>query len=273
MPSRISFLFQFTTDPPAGYGARRHTAGWSESLWYPDADPPAGRLDFLAGDRARILPSAAAIIGQRIQVYTLEGNRLKPGGASTLKVNYPGNQLWTCDIPQMALEVALKASGAPNSSRILIRGIPDDQVLGGEYTGTATYKGQVTTYLNRMQNLNFQFLGRNLSNISVRVISIAANLLVTDVPCGAIPGDYVRLLRVYDINGRPISGSFRVQSGSGVNLTLLGLPAGLAVEQSGACRKDEFALRSIASHEIGRIRVKKVGRPFEGYRGRRSTMA
>lgn len=275
MPYRATMIMQVTTNPDQAQDASQHSGGWSESWWInqlpiPDA---AGPFRALMIARANCLPSAAAIVGYRIAQYTLTGNKILPGGASSGRIRFPGSG-FIQDIPQMALELGC-SSAFGNSSRPSIKGLPDSQVRNGEYQPTAVYRGYIQQLLDRIVNDGWCILGRDLTLDTARVISINNGIMKLSAPIGAIAAtDYVRLNRVHDIYGRPVTGSFYVDAIAAGNLyTLSGMDTAVIVNNSGSARVDKVLLRDITGAVPARVVTRKVGAPFERYRGKSSKRA
>jgi len=269
---RLTNIFMATTAPTNLATARAHTAGWSESFW-----TSLNQAGFNAPwtvqqqRRAVMLPPTAAIVGYRIQEYTISGNKLLPGGTSAGRQNLPGSGTLTIDLPQVALQANCASRLTPNSSRLVLRGMPDSIMVGGEYQPTATFQAAFTNFANSMSGLNFGFIGRDLAQASVRVLSIAGNVITVDaIPAtGLVVGDFVRLNRVYGELGNPVKGSFRVTAIAGQTVTVAGLVA-TVTKPSGTIRRDQLTYLNYGQILPIRAVVKKVGRPFEQYRGRRS---
>lgn len=272
MPTRISYLFALTTAPDDRETASPHSAGWSESWWRAGvAAAAAPEIAALAQSRAALLSSQASIIGFRLAVYTLAGNKIVPVGTKTGKFQYPGPALYNTDLPQVALEMSGKTGGGPNTSRFTMRGVPDPVMIKGEYQPIPAWKGLVTRFTNRLVADGWNFLGRDLAQPVAQVLTIANGVMTTDGGLGVAQGDYIRLLRVFDVNKQSIQGSFRVTVvGAGNAYTLAGMDAGVSVLNSGAARKDVVAVFPFSEVSPARAVVRKVGRPFESYRGRRS---
>ena len=272
MPSRVSFLFALTTDPDDRGSASPHSAGWSESWWrtgITTSSEPAIRE--LGQARARMLPLEASIIGFRIGVYTLSGNKIIPSGSSTGKLSFAGVSGAFTDLPQVALEMSGKTGGGANVSRFTLRGIPDSIMLKGEYQPNVNFKGTLTRFTNKLISGNWNFLGRDLGQPVAQVLSIAAGVMTTDGGLGVAVGDFVRLLRVFDGYGESVQGAYRVTVvGAGNTYTLAGFDPAIVVLNSGSARKDVVALFPFSEVEPSRATIRKVGRPFESYRGRRS---
>jgi len=272
MPIKVSMIFQYASSPQNPAVASVHTGGWSETLWsiLAAGTPLRNRITNWAQRRSLLLGSTVSIIGYRLQEYTLNGNRLIPGGTSAAALRYPGFPGSTTDIPQMSIEVKSSATDKANSRKANLRGVIDGCVTGGEWNPNPAYDLAMTAYLSLLQNGQWYFPGRDLSQPTMRVVTVEANVLRVDLNLGVVVGDYVRFLRVRDVDGLPVSGSYRVSAVAGNALTLDGLKAGLVVPPNGTVRKDVVAMCQIASAEVTRVNVRKIGRPTEGYRGRRS---
>jgi len=282
MPTRLSFIFQLTTQPADKTKATNHTAGWSESFWdlagLPSNDPSISQL---ATARALLLPTQAAIIGYRLANYTISGNKLIPTGTSTSKRLWPGNAFLACDLPQIALEVSSKGPDGPNSSRSVLRGIPDVVMSFGEYQPDVTFDFNFKAWATIVATKNWYFLGRDLTVPAAPVSNIVPQAIVPPAPAtwiinypgphGVVVGDYVRLNRCKDDAGNNIVGPFLVQSLTVGGIVVTGLPAGTVLTSpSGTIRKDVIRLFLIRTTDFSRAVVRKVGRPSAGYRGRQS---
>lgn len=270
--TRLTAIFQLTTAPPDLTFSQPHTAGWTESF-YTTLNPSGYNTpwNLTLNRRARLLPNQASILGFRTQQFTLTGNKLIPGGATSGKYLYPGNPVLTTDLPQVALELSFTGAGVPNTSRPVLRGIPDIIMQGGEYTPFPAFSAALTQYIASLVGTNFGFVGRDLSQQAIKVQSIVGNVLTTQ---GPIPGwavnDYIRLFRVTNLVKVPVKGSFTSTVGAGANQYVLHGYTGGDCGASGTVRRDLIAYFNYGAGTFGRALVKKVGRPSQGYRGRRS---
>lgn len=269
---RYTNIMQLTTVPLQPTYATSHIGGWSESFWSSDA-PAAIDARWLEQQRKRagLLPATATIVGYRTQEYLIAGNVLVPGGATSGRQLMPGRNALGTDIPQMALMLQQRAAGAPNTARMTLRGIPDLAVGGGEYNPTGNFTAALSLYKKSMVGQNMGFVGRDLSQALVRVNAIdGAIITVSAIPAtGLVVGDFVRLNRVHGNDGKPIKGAFRVVQIAGLQLTVQNLTGALS-KPSGSLRRDALQYFPMQSLTEIRVVVKKVGRPFEQYRGRRS---
>jgi len=266
---RYDMLLQLTTSPTQAGKAIAHSGGWSESHWRADLLPPSNvNIQRLLNARAACLPRQAAMIGLRIGTFTLAGNKVLPGPTSITRFLKPGGA-FDCDVPQMGLELSGSTGGA-NSSRFTMRGIPDAQVVNGEYAPSVAFKNRVQEYMNSLSGNNWAMLGRVLSNPTYRIVGITGLGVATFTAAPAVAvGDYMRLLRTKDEDQFPVEGAFYVSAVVGNTVTYANFPA-VVVRDSGNARKDEVAIYSFLDVNTSRVVVRKVGRPFEQYRGRRS---
>jgi hypothetical protein len=163
------------------------------------------------------------------------------------------------------------ATGQPNSSRFTLRGIPDSQMTRGEYQPDSGYKSLVTQFCNQLSNNAWAFLGRDLSKPSQKVMSIAGNVVTLQGAIGAVAmTDYMRFRRVYDDLGKPVTGSFLIQTIVGNAYTLAGFDGATLTAPSGTARVDAIRLCDFGTVAPSRAVVRKIGRPFASYRGRQS---
>ena len=270
--SRLTLLFQATTSPSDRETASPHIAGWSESWW--SSIPLLSASPFirtLAQARAALLPSGSAVIGFRIGNYEHAGNKSTPIGSATGKFLYPGLTTYNNDLPQIALEMSGTSTVSANTSRFSLRGMPDFVMVGGEYQPEPAFKGNVTRFRNLLVSDQWSFLGRDISQPAIALVSLGGGLATLAGATGAAEGDFVRFNRVFMPDGTPIKGAFRISHiGAGNVLTLIGLPAGATAANSGTVRWDKIRLCAFKEVTVSRAVVRKVGRPFEQYRGRQS---
>lgn len=276
MPLKTTLLFTVTTDPSDRASASPHTGGWSESFYYPAAkfNDPSFFAQW-AITRAQLLAGECAVIGYRQQLVTISKNRLLPGGSAAGALNVPG--IWGSDLnaPQDSLMVNFSPTGQPQNVRHRLPGLPDSQVASGEYQPSPTFKGNLTKYVNYVINTQFATICRDLTQPDCRVKSLSAGVLTTLSATGAGAGDYIRLRRVKDDNGNPIEGTFLVtavvnNADTTVSYTLFDPPSQSVTKPNGTCRHDLLVLAALAAGIPNRLVVRKVGRPFVQYRGRRS---
>lgn len=273
--TRITMLFQLTTNPADRSNANQHIGGWSESVWTNLTPTQAIQqlIPNLLRTRAALLPLQASIVGYRVSQVNVQGNRLLAGASQSTNITYPGVVTNSTDVPQMALQLRGVSGGVPNRNNFWLRGIPDDMVTNGEYQPTRAFATAVTAYRNLLANTgSYGFLARDLTQPTSRVISIdvTGKLTCDGTIVGVAAGDFIRFRRTFDQNRKPVTGSYFVIAVPTPNTyTLQGITQ-IVVKPSGTVRKDVLNFLLFNGVSFNRIGVKKVGRPFEGYRGRRS---
>jgi len=271
MPTKVTWLFHFATDPAQTRRYDTRTAGWSESFWsynpVPSSDPSIREF---AAHRATLLPESARVSGFRISDYDFHGNKLTPKGSRTGLINAPG-QSARCDVPQMALNISWTTHEGPGTSRTALRGIPDSFVLGGEYAPNATFTESLNRFCNLVRIDGWRFLGRDLTLPAFEILQIAGNVVTLSGNVSARANlDYVRFLHCRDSSGNPIQGSYLVTAVAGNSVTLGGYTGPQLTRPSGKMRLDRLSVFDISGFSIGTVAVRKVGRPFVSYRGRQS---
>ena len=181
-----------------------------------------------------------------------------------------GNSYYDCDVPQMALMFSAAGTGVANRTRFAAKGIPDNQVENGELNMTSAFNQQVLGYMSELQGGNWGWVGKNLAVQTQRVLGLNAGVLRTTGLLGAVVGSYLTLLNVTSVNGSPISGSYRVNAidPAGPFYTLDGLAA-FSANAGGTVRLDEAIFIDYAQIRYAKVVVRKVGKPFGGYVGRR----
>jgi hypothetical protein len=270
MSWRAAFVIDFASAPTNLQDAAVHKGGWSESMWWDYNNAPTVTGPAWAQKRATLLPRTCRIVGMRLQQFTLVDGQFVAGATSALGIGVSGNSYWDPDLPQVSLSLKASSAGAGNVRRFNLRGVPDAQMSGGEYQPATTYKTLMTQFLDLMTSQGWSFPGKNLANASLPIIGIDAGVLKVLNAAGLQAGNWLRFLKVRDITGKLISGRWQILSIAGNSITLAGFDPTIAVGHVGKVRKEEYSLKVITDIQIGRAAVKKIGRPSEGYRGRRS---
>lgn len=271
MALKITYLFDYRSDPTNRDKAQSHNGGWSESIWQTADAPNKQAITALAQARALLLPGTARIIGYRAQVFTNAGSHLVAGGSSTALLGYVGPPAVDPDIPQSALSLTATSAGNPNTRRFTIRAIADSQIVGGEWQPNQVYESFLTRYRNALINGEWVFPARDFTSPVHDIESIAAGILkLVGAPAGYAVGDRVLLKKCRDVNGNAVVGTFKVLAVAGANITLGGFDVETEVLATGQATKVVIAFRDIDDVQVGRAVVRKIGRPFEQYRGRAS---
>lgn len=270
MPWKVSFLVDYLSEPTDLAAATGHKGGWSETYWWIGSEAPNVALTDWSAARAPLLPKGCRIIGARVQSYTLVGGHLVAGGTNATQIQRAGNAAFDQDLPQVSLGLVGRSGSSPNTRRFTLRGIPDAMMKFGEYQPEPGYKGWMTRFLNMVASGGWGFPGRDLTKPSIKIVSLGNSVLKVEDGASFAVGDYVRLLKVKDINGKPVTGAYRISVKADASLTLENIDPNITCKNVGRARNDATAFFQIADVQIGRAMVRKVGRPFEQYRGRRS---
>lgn len=273
MKLKCTALFQHVTNTGAEGGVLTTPApitrvgGWSES-WYLDAETvsPDDRFRRVNLARAALLPIGCSIIGQRYQM-------VEPVGSSqTGSFVYPGTAGTLADVPQMALFCRVHAVNAINIRPAVLRGIPDARAVRGEYNPSDAYTKAISLYFGELATWGFKFRGRDLSAPQLPLIHILADGSVqTEVAHTYVVGDMVQVLRAVGADGRKRGGRFQVTAV--LNSFHFSINWNQLFDSTGGrVRKDlGYSYYDIVTPvDIRGVTVKRVGRPFFQYRGRRS---
>lgn len=288
MPVKLTLLISVTTDPTNRAAAAAHSGGWSESFyWQQNTFLQQGDFQLWANARATLLAAECSVTGYRQQNFTIQGNRLLPGGGATGVVLAPGTMGANVGPPQSSLMVSFTITGQPQSVRHKLAGLPESMISNGEYQPTPAFAANVTKYISfvtgNTQNSPFKAAGitRDLTQPSCQVSSIVPGadntaVITTLSPTGTAVGGFIRLHRVKDTAGDPVIGVWPVTvvtpgAGTMVAYTVTGyLTAQAVTKPNGLARNDLLVVNSLAGGTPNRLVVRKIGRPFVQYRGRRS---
>lgn len=265
---KCTMLFSLATNT-SGQSLGRRIGGWSESVYDNTDNINTTQRTFalLCQARAGMLPVGAAVIGQRYQIVN------PVGGTTTTKRVFPGT-IAPADVPQMAAQFSCPGVGVPNVRLFTLRGMPDANVVEGEFKPTPEYLAAFNLFKNRLRN--WYFRGRALTNLEVPIVSISsAGVFVLGA---ALTFDELNKIRIFKAKetsfDTTISGLFTVLTKtSSTGGTFANWTHGNRVD--GTCRVDGVIYPQIQALQASDITVtvRKVGRPFNQYRGRASARA
>jgi hypothetical protein len=254
----------------------RRIGGWSESFYAGGAnfDAAIGLLFGTRGApvglceaRAGLLPRSAQIVGQRIQ-------QVNPVGRSqSLNRIFNGGSGMDCDVPQMALLTRIPSAVDNHIRPYIIRGIPDQLVVDGEYRPTDDFKRAVTLLMQVLSSFALRsVVPADLPN-TIESISPAGLVTFSVVRPPLVAGYSIEIKGVQLVGGVIGGGTFTIESVSTTNplqLSIRGWTQGAGVGGAANGTGIIYPVLDGANATIGRIIVRKVGRPFVGYRGRAS---
>jgi hypothetical protein len=288
MAIKVVMLIQLTTDTPVssgnapaaapsiGYAPRVHLAGWSESLWW-DSNDVTSLIRALKTGYGRLPPlgpSRAALLGNSAQVI---GARLYAGGAGkgqSIAFSFPGNASSNVNQPQSAILVVAAPTASAVSRRFTLRGVPGSQESAGEFNPSVAYAKAVSDYFQALGN--FSFLANDYTVTQFKILNVSLTGVVTIN--GAFPtfaiNDIVTVKNTLDSGQvrRNYTGQVTALDPTHNMLTLSNPTWPWGATTGGMIWKPSKVLYLInpANCSVTRIVTRKVGRPFEQYRGRRS---
>lgn len=251
--------------PIIGYSGSQHAFGVSEGFWstLTIGDALLQRLNTLAVRRAAILPAEVRILGFRL--YN-DGN-----GAGRVVQSYLSGQFGNLNVAGDSLLTETRSTSTSAQRKFWIHCVPDGMVQRGEFTPTNQYAALVDTYLSYLGS-NFSWYS-NVKTLVGKILTISANGLVTLF--GANPyavGDQITIQRSYD----PVQQRFRGGKFYVATVGPLGTQFTISGWVHGDCQGGQSFIPSRAIGSLGagdglsviRAGIRKVGRPFEAYRGR-----
>ena len=260
MTLKISILFQQST-------ALNRVGGWSET-WYREGsvDDSYAAASLVCQDRSGFLTTAASMVGIRIQTIG--------GGSKAFPKNLPGQIGTDQDIPQMALQCSIDGLGVPNRKYFQLRGLPDSNVINGDFRATRLFTTAFQLFAAQLQTQAFRFRAKPAGNAIVKIIDIDLNGNYTlSLPTGAVAGSYLQLLAVRNVGGANVSGTYFVESVATATTGKLKNWVGGVVMEKGKARLSTvfYPLCDGSTLERYRATTRKVGRPFGLYLGRRTS--
>lgn len=255
-----------STIPGQAGPGRQHSYGFSES-YITSTSSIDTEKEFLrakyAPRRAALLPSQTEIIGATF--YQIGGGRGIP-----VALSFPGTSGAT-DVVNDAVLCTSNNSNAAVARKWWVHNVPDSQFTGGEFDPSFTYAARFNAYLDEIGFASW--LGIVRAN-NIAVVTIDANGLVT---CGSAHafavGQFVTISRTLDANGKKKGGLFRVSTLGPLSsqFTLLNWTFGACTGGSAFLKQNQsYVIGASGRPIIERAGTRRVGRPFNVYRGRSS---
>jgi len=269
---KATMLFSLTTAPDNGLDNAR-TGGWSES-WYFSGTIAETVTAFTSGAgalcplRAALLPATASIMGQRYQTV----DPLPVGAAISRARDFPGRPVLVTDVPQMALLISCVGVAVPNVKHFVMRGVPDENVVGGEFKPVVSYANALELFLAKLGTFKFKGMDSTVPKIAVSEVNTAAGTCTTKVPHNFVVGDRVRFTGLQNSQTvKSFSEERTVISIPTVNTFVFASQLIGFTYTIGFVRKKTTIYIPVdpANSEVQRATVRKVGRPFDQYVGRR----
>lgn len=264
---KYTMIFTYQSGITATNTGAERTGGWSEGYVARIYDTPTyAQFITLIQKRLGICPLGTSISRVRVQ-------QIFPTGAASLsKVAYSAPSTWLSDVPQMALKIPFFLSTTEGQIIREFRGIPDVQVVTGEYQPTGPFLTAVTTFINELTGGPWLALRRDKSQPSFKIASIAVGGIVTmiDPFTGVARGNKIQVIRSIDPTTGRKFGYFATVSAvtDDTHFTIAG--ADIRVSNFGSIRiAAQIPVRySGPQWQNVEAVTRKVGRPFRAYSGR-----
>jgi hypothetical protein len=277
MPTKVVILFQQTSVESAGSGSINYqpiarTGGWSESMYGPDT--VSSVLNILFGPRAGIPPLLAARATCLSAQGRIVGVRLYSGGAGKgqlVAASFAGPTTRPADVPSMALLCSATQPTSGLSRRWTIRGVPDGEVTTGEFAPSMSYAVQIATYFDSLQGMGWMAAVES-GRVDIFTVDTNGNVITTGVHGFAV-GNLVTFKNVLKTTtGKRVGGVFEVETIGplGTNFKVRNWTFGAATSGNASLVTQQFQSFTGSIRSGVRVTNRKVGRPFAGYRGRRS---
>lgn len=274
---KVSNLFHATTTDVEGNGKR--IAGFSEQFYCVDELNSASltaKWNRLCNARAALMPGNVSIVGGRFQTVD------PIGGSKGFDTVFPPPTTTSCDQPTSALQFTVRSPTTQNQRSVIIRAIPDNRTLNGEYVPSPAYNTALRAYFAVLM-ADWGFRGLDRTILPIKIISIDADGIVTTAANhGLLENDNAMVMSAIRPNGRKVTDQVVVQAPVTARTFKIFVPRlgrdeptpALLGTQRGRVRKIAFGFKQffINDDEIihPRLIARKVGKPFFGYVGRRT---
>lgn len=278
MAIKVVLVFQQVTDagvsdPNLGLAGRNHIAGFSESLIW-DGGSTSNLITALTqgfGNAPALLPARAGFLTDNASII---GVRLYEGGSgrgSFRALSSPGTG-GKGDIPQMALLGYMPLQGITRARRFIWRGLPDAAVIGGEFSGDFAIRNAIVNYGAALANFSAYGTG---NPTAYRILAIDNLGIVTLDNMRVVPwavGTTVQFSRVVNAAGNNVSANYNITALGPFpfQFTVAGWAHGVCSGGTVREKPNSSLFAMVGAPTVSRVVPRKVGRPFELYRGRRS---
>lgn len=277
MATKIVILFSQTTtrpesQPAVNFAGKQRTGGWSESFYGPDSIESV--ITLLKGPAAPgqfpVLQARANLLGNSASIV---GVRLYQGGAGKgqlLNLAYNGNN-GASDQPGLSVLFSATSNTTGQSRRWLTCGWADSDCEGGEWTPDPDTVNRVQQYFAAIGGAGWL---AQTNNSQVNIFSIAANGAVTTLaPVAFAVGNVVTIKNTtLTATGQRVGGKYVVSAIGplNTNFTIAGWPTFASTGGTAGIVGAAFQAFSGCTLSAVRTTFRKIGRPFDGYRGKKS---
>lgn len=269
---KYTMIFDYFSGIDATNTVPIRIGGWTESYYAAAADD-ATHTAFrsLIQVRLGICPRGTSISKYRVQ-------QVDPTLASTLKkVSFAAPLTWLSDVPQMALKVKFDQSPATGAMLREFRGLPDSQVVTGEYTPSNPFTLALFIFTGALSGGLFKCRrrDRSLPKSSILSISAAGVVVMIDPVVGVAVGSQIQVIRtVNPMTGRKHGYFAKVSAVTDDSHFVISGPkvvaSGFGEMRMSGIFYQQFLLPDSSNAQAV---VRKVGRPLRSYSGRASKRA
>lgn len=243
--------------------------GFTESYYSPAFDiTTRDAFDALIVARLGICPLGMVV--NKIRVQQVDPTR----SAILYKRSFAAPGTWLSDVPQMALKVQFQPGIVAGAFLREFRGLPDVQVMSGEYSPTGPFTAAANAFLTQLATSVFtaRRRDRSLTKYSILSIDATGNVVMTDPFAGIAVGQTVQVIRtVNPQTGRKFGFFAKVQAVTDPSHFQL---VGPKVKASGfgQARLMGIVYGGFGSPQLDNAEavVRKIGRPLKSYSGRAS---
>ena len=245
--------------------------GETESHYLDTNTFPTNGVDLitrLATKRAAFLPKLAQVAGYRWQTIADTA-----GASSAGDLFLPGSAAFPSDLPQAAIKITAQSQNNLNKKEMELRVIPDSVLTSGEFNPSPAFTAAVRAFLNELTTSGWCFRGvkKDASTAPINYIEDTGVFHLTK-DLAYNDGDTLQVLRTKNLANRQKGGFYVCVKVGARTGTLVrwdhGLTSGGKLRLAGIVYPPyKFDTNAVAAAES---MVKKVGRPSNGYRGRKS---
>lgn len=280
MPTKVVMIMKDNTTGVTP--AQNRIAGFSESVWHSSDDIATVRRACFEGSigpvglvpaRANILPASAAIVGLKFYKGGV-------GKGTTQRIAFPGNAAWPTDVPNLALQCSNRSDLTGGVRRWLVHAIPDQFIVTGEFAPNTAFQLALSVYFIALQSFGFYTRPSNQTGSHITTIvgvppvapaTVPTGLVTTVEPHGFGVGDQVTIYSTNLTNGTKVTVTMRVTAVPSATQFVFGTwPNGNTTGGIAGSPLKTFDSFNNATFGLGSISTRKVGRPFDQFRGRRS---
>lgn len=260
---KLTLLINYASVSARGARSVR-AAGWSESVY--TADDPFGvgaaKASALYIARSALLSTECTIVGIRSSVKNPRNS------AKVLRLAFAGTSGLKCDLPTLSAYGAVVGSTG-NRLKIVLRGLPDDYCVQGEFSGSPDITPAWNRYCAALAGYQQSVRDVAATQADILVIDANGNVRTQQPMTGIQANDKVRVLRAITAQKKSPSGLYVVDAVTDEkHFKLLNWPQVACTGGTVRFNATTLATYPVAGYNLIEPTTKKCGKPFFSYRGR-----